>query len=264
MNQIMKETAPEVKREIFPKSKRKDKFAVPAWLLGKSNEACYEFLSKVGRIEHFPASFLTHPEEMMRFFGLEHYAWNSFWFAFKGMVSRYNFYAYYPKVEFHSFSAQIKKQAEAMGVSCNESIDAEGNHFFSRDKNPQHVVKLGNPARCHSGVRLVSMKGIIIMAFYLEKNPTYATKMTRKIVKYCDELGFATTKVPTENLFSPEDQLTIEPEHTPQDPAPEPTKLDPAQTLTQMFNAMLTLLMKESEERGAEKVIQQLKEAGKL
>lgn len=264
MKQMIKETALEVKREIPVKSQRKDKFEVPAWLLGKSNEACYELLSKVGRIEHYPASFLTHPEEMMRFFGIEHHLWSSFYLSFKSMVERYNFYGYYPKVDFQSFASQVKKQADMMGVPCNETIDAEGNHFFSRDENPQHVVRLGNPSRCHRGVRLATMKGVLIMAFYLEKNPKYATKTTRKIVQYCYELGFNTTKISAEDIFPLAAEPAKESESVPADPAPESPKMDYAETLRKLFDSVLTLVEKQAEERGAEKIVQQLKDAGKL
>ena len=49
----------------------------------------------------------------------------------------------------------------------------------------------------------------------------------------------------------------------PAEPTDKP-KLDPAQTMRQMFDAMLNLLDKQAEERGAEKIIQRLKEEGKL
>ena len=59
-----------------------------------------------------------------------------------------------------------------------------------------------------------------------------------------------------------------EPGETPpaEEPAPEPVspQIDYAETLRKLFDSVLTLVEKQAEERGAEKLINQLKEAGKL
>lgn len=253
MKQMIKETAPEVKREIFSLTTKWDK---PVWLCEKSEEACYELLSKAGRIEHYPAIFVTHTEEVARFFGIENAQWKVFQEQIANLTRKYGLSGEFPSIHYQEFVPKMKERAAIMGVPCNEAIDAEGYHYFSSDSNPQHMVKLGKTNRAvKNGIRVVTMRGVILLAYYMERNPRFATPVTRNIVRLCREIGF-------DRISEPKPEPTHEPVQ--QEPAPESPKLDPAQTLTQMFNAMLTLMMKESEERGAEKIINSLKEAGKL
>ena len=260
MNQSLMETAREVKREIPAESKRKDSFHLPIWLAAKSNEACYELLSKAGRIEHFPACFTTHTEEVAKFFGIEKALWHNFHVQIRNVRRMYKLHNVLPVLGYSDFVRAIRERAERMGIPCKESVDAEGYHYFSTDEDPQHMVKLGNPANSHQGVQLVTMRGVILLTYYMERNPRFATPVTRNIVRLCRETGF-------DQVPQPEPEPIPEPAPTPETPAeptPEPTKMDYAETLRKLFDSVLTLVEKQAEERGAEKVIQQLKEAGKL
>ena len=256
MKQMIKETAPEVKREIPAESRKRESFRIPEWLAAKSDEACCELLSKAGRVERFPAMYLTHAEEVARFFCIEKVLWYSFRKQVINLRRRYSLADVLPVVNYYRFIEQMKKQAELTGVSCKEATDAAGNHYFSTDGNPQHMVKLGNPHYFAHGLQLISMRGIILLAFYMERNTRFATPVTRNIVRLCRETGF-------DQVPQPEPEPIPEPAPATETPAESP-KLDYAETLRKLFDSVLTLVEKQAEERGAEKIVQKLKEAGKL
>lgn len=253
MKQMIKETAPEVKREIYALTTKWDR---PVWLREKSEEACYELLSKAGRIEHFPAFFVTNTEEVARFFGIENAQWKVFREQITNLTRNYGLFDEFPSVHYQEFVKEMKERAAVMMIPCNESVDAEGYHYFSSDSNPQHMVKLGKANRAiRNGIRVVTMRGIIWLAFYMEKNPRFATPVTRNIVRLCRETGF-------DRISEPKPEPTHEPVQ--QEPAPESPKMDYAETLRKLFDSVLTLVEKQAEERGAEKIVQKLKDAGKL
>lgn len=256
MNQIMKESTREVKTQTAKTQPRRSRITdfVPNRLAKISNEQCYDVLRSIGRIEHYPAHLLTHPEEVARFFGVE----KPFWQAFRAFIHRVakskDYGEDFPIMGFTAFFNQIKDKSGMMGIEYQYCVDANGIYYFSLDSNPQHMVKFGNPQRTGKGIKLVSMRGIMFLAFYLASHPKFQTPVTQEIVRRFKNLEVR------EGMSVKEDETPTIPEPT---PASAP-KLDPTQTLTQMFQAMLTLLTKESEERGAEKLIQKLKEEGKL
>lgn len=265
MKQMIKETAPEVKREIPAGSKEGDYSNFPRWLYDLSNEQCYEILSSVARIERYPNLFLTHVTEVARFLGIPKERWRHFKAAY--VVHNFpsaNYPDDFPILHKRDLMDALKQRAKENGTKLIESFSANGSLCVGVDGNPSMTIEVGN--RNAPSIKYISMRGVIAIAHKLAYTNGYAypQEIAKRVIeatmkffiKYEKELEVNSNEpTPAEPAPTPE---------TPAEPTPEPAKMDYAETLRKLFDSVLTLVEKQAEERGAEKIVQKLKDAGKL
>ena len=237
---------------------------VPEWLGAMTEEECWEILNKFGRIDHYPGMNITHPDEVARFFG----------FTTKETKNQFRCNVIHPSFQTVEYPTvfpnvrpgelRLKIHEVAKEDSYKEAIIGEHEHVICVGNNPSRAISLGiirggvleNWPYYGNPFKAISGKGVILVAIKLRRSVKYHSGIADRIADFCDKIA--------EDY---EAQMQAQQESKPVEPpvviAGE-SKLDPAETLTQMFNAMLTLLIRESEEHGAEKVIAKLKEEGKL
>lgn len=268
MYQSLTETAQEVKTqpaETSPVQTNK-KDPVPEWLGAMTEEECWDILNRFGRIDHYPGMSITHPNEVARFFGFTTYEARD---RFRCNVIHTSFQSkdfptIFPTVRPGELRLKIREFTKE-DDPCEETLVGEYEHFVCVGKDPSRAISLGifrggvleNWPYYGNPFKAISGKGVILIALKLRRSVRYRSEIANRIASFCDKLAEDYKK-------RMQNQQEPQPATEPAAEAKESPKLDPTQTLTQMFQAMLTLLTKESEERGAEKLIQKLKEEGKL
>lgn len=254
MKQMIKETAPEVKREIPAKSLKKDRVhrytkrdlrEVGTDLKHRSQEECLAILSRVDEFQRFPGSLMTNLYEAARFYGIDQD-------KLRERLSKQIYIVYSPdnKAEFPIL--RVKDVARQIAVKAPDS------KFLIMEKvlfvgNKETAMRIGYSSTNHY-VRMLSPKGMIILAYALVNGISEDNRRVAKlVVDECERSGIFEKEAPP-----------VQSEPIPAEPTPEPAKMDYAETLRKLFDSVLTLVEKQAEERGAEKIIQQLKETGKL
>ena len=255
MIQIVKEPAPEVKREIPAKSPKKDRVhryterdlrKVGSDLRHRSQEECLSLLSRIGEFQKFPGSLMTNLYEAAQFYDIDKD-------KLRDRLNKQIYIVYSPdnKVEFPTLrvkdvARQIAEKAPDSKFLIMEKV------LFVGDKETAMRIGYTKP---NPYVRMLSPKGMIILAYALVNGVSEDNRRIAKlVVDECERSG----------IFEKETSPMESAPETPASPVPESPKMDYAETLRKLFDSVLTLVEKQAEERGAEKVIQQLKDAGKL
>lgn len=275
MYQSLTETAQEVKTqpaEITPTQTRKTVYVptrwtrtplyiVPDWIYRMSDEQCLEALQKVKRLKTFPGTMYTSVSEAANFFlGNANYE-SSIRALLNANFKSREFPEDFPKKKAHELirlcQDSVKNKSLLHVTMVTER--ARDVHYICYGEDPSQAIKIGQRG---TGCKIISVRGMIIIAHRMLCGENYKTNgPAENVIDNCEISGYITRE-----SFELIEEPVAENKPAP-DPEPTPAsvpKLDPTQTLTQMFQAMLTLLTKESEERGAEKLIQKLKEEGKL
>lgn len=232
------------KKDTVHQYTKRDNRKVFSLLASRSEEECAAIIAKVDKINYLPNIMLATTGEVARFFQIDYDTFNS---RRCGMIN----YGHKLGIDFRS----------VVPFYCTTTIKntiqdhAPNTKFFTEKPNVFCEVAPGIAMRIgtiyNSRVSMFTPKGIIVIAYYLCNGFSEDNRRVAKLlVDECEKSG----------LFDPPK------------PKPEPveipvigeSKLDYPETITKAFIAMMTLLVKVSEEHGAEKVIQRLKEEGKL
>lgn len=252
MKQMIKETAPEVKREIPVKSTEKDRIhrytnrrplEVRLALMDKTPEECLEVIRRVKDIRLFPGTMLTNTLELGAYFEVDFTS---------SSVSRCKHYL-----------GGTDQTQDIMpvygGDEFMEMIDEtapEAKRFFSGNYIYYECSDGGGDAirGCHQArkrhFQVITPQAIILIGYILANGFSEDRRRIAKLL--VDEVEAS-------------DLLKAKPApETPAEPTQESPKMDYAETLRKLFDSVLTLVEKQAEERGAEKIVQKLKDAGKL
>lgn len=221
---------------------------IPA-LSHRSEADCAATIRMVGEINWFPGGEVTNKLEAARFFDIEPCALNRR-LSDNRYRARNRLSGFTETGTFTRSTVDMLRTLETNFPDAQTYISCNGVYV----ENKPGVAMYVGSGRSRHNIYLTA-KGVIALAYQLANGKSEDDRcVAKRLVDACEETG----------LFD-KPQHGVKPTQRGEPPVPqEPPKLDPTQTLTQMFQAMLTLLTKESEERGAEKLIQKLKEEGKL
>ena len=261
MLQIMNETGWEVKSQMveigeikYPKKdvvhryvKRTAQEVLKA-LRRKTDAECMEIIRRVGDIKMFPGTNLTSKEEVGRFFDID----------FSNTLLRSIKYSLggadivkkcMPVWKAAAFNAMINK------VSPDVNKYRSGDYMYFETEAGKAIR--GYNVKSPGFFQTVTPQGVILIAYHLANGRSEDRRRVAKLVVDAAEAsGIWEKKCNRKVEKSAKEIKPLEPQ--------EFTKIDPGKTAIQMFEAILALYAKEAEERGAEKVIQKLKEEGKL
>lgn len=250
MNQSLMETAREVNRKVSGGSPKRDRVHryskrltrdIGAMLANRTQEDCLRLLHKIGTYHTFPGSMKTNVYEAASYFQADaDYMRESIWNGRHRAMAK-NDNQEFPVVRVKDFVRELSR----VSPECKCAI-LEGYLYVGSGEVEMRAGFIKN----NSAFRLITPKGMIILAYCLANGRSEDNRRIAKlVVDECERSG----------IFEKE----VAPMETEPTPA-EPAKMDYAETLRKLFDSVLTLVEKQAEERGAEKVIQQLKEAGKL
>lgn len=272
MKQMIKETAPEVKRENLGESLITD-WAKPnpilEFLLCQSEEDCWEAVHEITDITPYPGTTFTHLSEVARGLRIPDCDLKRLRSKLQSLVANPRYDELFPEQS----PGKIHEIAKESGVDFYDATARTGMRYFcikQDDDTSVRLLPLGifrQDKAVRNGMyggrvfRTISGRGILALCTAIHRSSVLHSE-NAEILNRVVEITMSTEKEvsPMEVESSP---MESTPE-TPAEPAPEPARMDYAETLRKLFDSVLTLVEKQAEERGAEKVIQQLKEAGKL
>lgn len=211
----------------------------------RTQEECAEVIRTVGDMTYFPGTLLTNIYEAAEFFEMDA----------KSFRHRCNdisnaFIRFGKEIEIRT-EIPVYNRKDLVRIVQGSAPDAK---WFVGEKDYWiEIVSDGKMIRLRNNVkrtRTLTPKGVILLAYYIAGGRSVdRAKVANRLVQACRESGIFDVPVPPA-----------------EEPAPEPAspQIDYAETLRKLFDSVLTLVEKQAEERGAEKLINQLKEAGKL
>lgn len=270
MKQMIKETAPEVKRENSAKTFIKDFPEDPLldFLLPLSEEDCWEFIREETDITPYPGTTFTHLSEVAR--GLRIPDCDA-----KRLRNKLYSLSTNPKYDelFPIYSPlEIYHLAKESGVDFYDATAKTGAHYICLKQDSDMSVKLLPVGRFNQdrtdefdgygrAFKTVTGRGILALCAAIHRSSVLRSERAEILNNVVD---FMMKYPPESNCSKEKETVPMENETVPAAPAPESPKMDYAETLRKLFDSVLTLVEKQAEERGAEKIVQKLKDAGKL
>lgn len=230
------------KKDVVHRYTKRSSREVLRLIDGKSSEECLKIIRRVGEIQMFPGTMLTNREEVETFFEAE---------LGRGTLHGIKANLGGPKATENCMPVWNGNKFIAMMDKVSPGVKQyrSGDYLYYETENGKAIR--GCNLLAIPSFQTINPNGIILLAYCLANGHSEDRRRVAKLlVDECEKSG----------LFDPP-KPKLEPVEI---PVIGESKLDYPETITKAFIAMMTLLVKVSEEHGAEKLIQKLKEEGKL